>query len=88
MQWANLHRGAAFLPCVAPESRRSPYSATGPLVNIGLLERELGAIEYRLSKLPAGAAERADLETQKLRLFKALDQENAKQAKGRAGAGP
>ena len=57
---------------------RDPRSPTGRLVNLGLLERELGSVEYRLSKLAPGAAARAELEAQKQGLLKAIDAELAK----------
>jgi hypothetical protein len=62
---------------------RDPRSPSGLLVNIGLLERELGSVEYRLSKLELGAATRSDLEAQKVQLLKALDVETARLEKAR-----
>lgn len=62
---------------------RDPRSPSGLLVNIGLLERELGSVEYRLAKLQAGAATRSELEAQKGQLLKALDVENGKLEKAR-----
>ena len=64
------------------QAPRDPRSPRGLLVNVGLLERELGSVEYRLSKLPAGAA-RTELEGQKAQLLKALDAENAKLERAR-----
>ena len=60
---------------MAGEGRRDPRSPTGHLVNVGLLERELGSVEYRLSKLPVDATGRAGLEAQKAQLVKAIDKE-------------
>ena len=72
--------------------RRDPRSPTGALVNIGLLERELGSVEHRLWKLAAGDPARSELEVQKRRLLQALDDEVAKQAlakeTGKANPGP
>lgn len=57
------------------DGKRNPRSPTGPLVNIGLLERELGSVEYRLLKMAAGDPERPRLEEQKAQLVKAIDRE-------------
>jgi hypothetical protein len=48
------------------------------LANVALLERELGGIEYQLSKAP-GEAERRALKARKAGLLMALDAEHAKQ---------
>ena len=67
---------------VPVEPRRSPRSPTGPLVNIGLLERELGSVEYRLAKLAARAPGRAELEAQKAQLIQAIDRERERLPEG------
>jgi hypothetical protein len=78
----NLEAIEALPTSVPAGPKRNPWSATGPLVNIGFLERELGGVEYRLSKLAAGSPERAGLEAQKAQVMKALDKENERLAKG------
>jgi hypothetical protein len=64
--------------------QRKPRNVLGELANLGLLERELGSLEYQLLKLPPVASGRAGLEAQKAQLVKALDAEHAKQTKARA----
>ena len=54
-------------------------AAPAAMANVALLERELGGVEYRLSKsLPAD--ERRALALQKAGLLQALDAEHAKRA--------
>lgn len=77
----NLLGAAKGWPGVPTERDRNP---SGILVNVGLLERELGSVEYRLSRQKAGAARHSELQAQKLQLLKALDIENAKLEQARS----
>ena len=59
----------------------SPRNPAGPLVNVALLERQLGQVAYRLAKLPATMlGERQRLQAEHGQLVAALDAELAKAA--------